>query len=158
MNGTVFADTSGFFAVSAAENERHEPALAFLSRASRLVTTRFVVLETISLITKRISPLDARLWHEKFVGSRAVEVREFDEELYGKAERFWRKRPDKTWDLIDCYSFGVMHRERIEQALTLDRHFRQAGFTARRSRNQRCSGASAKRRGRDALHRSAATT
>ena len=39
-------------------------------------------------------------------------------------------RPDKDWSLIDCISFVVMEEEGIQEALTADQHFEQAGFTA----------------------------
>lgn len=123
-----FADTSGFYAISAKENVRHEMAIAWLTSASKLITTRFIVLETVSLITKRISSLDARVWYKKFIESRTVEVREFDFHVYAEAERLWKTHSDKTWDLIDCYSFCLMHLENLTEALTFDRHFQQAGF------------------------------
>lgn len=40
------------------------------------------------------------------------------------------ERPDKDWSLIDCMSFVVMEDMAIEEALTTDRHFEQAGFRA----------------------------
>lgn len=39
-------------------------------------------------------------------------------------------RPDKDWGLTDCVSFELMRREGLQEALTADAHFRQAGFTA----------------------------
>lgn len=42
----------------------------------------------------------------------------------------YRARPDKDWSLTDCISFELMKREGIAEALTADKHFRQAGFTA----------------------------
>jgi predicted nucleic acid-binding protein len=39
-------------------------------------------------------------------------------------------RPDKDWSLTDCISFVVMENQDITEALTADRHFVQAGFTA----------------------------
>ena len=40
------------------------------------------------------------------------------------------KRPDKQWSLTDCIAFVVMTRRGIQDALTADHHFEQAGFTA----------------------------
>ena len=39
-------------------------------------------------------------------------------------------RSDKDLALTDCISFVVMEDEGITEALTADRHFEQAGFTA----------------------------
>ena len=36
---------------------------------------------------------------------------------------------DKDWDWIDCTSFELMERRGIREALSLDHHFNQAGFT-----------------------------
>ena len=44
--------------------------------------------------------------------------------------QFYRFRRDKDWPLTDCISFVVMEDEGIRAALTGDRHFEQAGFTA----------------------------
>ena len=40
------------------------------------------------------------------------------------------RRADKNWSLTDCISFVVMEEEGIQEALTIDRHFEQAGFKA----------------------------
>ena len=42
----------------------------------------------------------------------------------------YAERPDKDWSLTDCISFVVMRKMDITEALTGDRHFEQAGFTA----------------------------
>ena len=42
----------------------------------------------------------------------------------------YAERPDKDWSLTDCISFVVMRTMDITEALTGDRHFEQAGFTA----------------------------
>jgi len=40
------------------------------------------------------------------------------------------RREDKNWSLTDCMSFVVMEDEDIEDVLTADHHFEQAGFVA----------------------------
>ncbi len=40
----------------------------------------------------------------------------------------FERRIDKEWGLTDCYSFVVMKKFDIKQALTTDKHLEQAGF------------------------------
>jgi uncharacterized protein len=37
--------------------------------------------------------------------------------------------PSKEWSLVDCISFDIMQKSRINQALSADHHFEQAGFS-----------------------------
>jgi len=39
-------------------------------------------------------------------------------------------RRDKAWSLTDCISFVIMWRDGLDEALTSDHHFEQAGFRA----------------------------
>jgi hypothetical protein len=50
--------------------------------------------------------------------------------LFQRGLRLYDERPDKEWTLTDCISFVVMADEEIEEALTGDHHFEQAGFRA----------------------------
>jgi hypothetical protein len=58
-----------------------------------------------------------------------VTVVNADRALFEAGLDLYDKRPDKDWSLTDCISFLVMQRDQIDQALTADRHFRQAGFS-----------------------------
>ena len=49
---------------------------------------------------------------------------------FNKAFEFYKKRSDKTWGMIDCFSFIVMDEFGVKQVLTFDEHFRQAGYIA----------------------------
>ena len=55
---------------------------------------------------------------------------EADREFFDRALELYRQRSDKDWTLTDCGSFVVMRERRLTAALTADRHFEQAGFTA----------------------------
>ena len=50
--------------------------------------------------------------------------------LYRRGLALYDARADKEWSLTDCISFVVMGDEGLAEALTGDRHFEQAGFTA----------------------------
>jgi predicted nucleic acid-binding protein len=53
-----------------------------------------------------------------------------DAGLINRGLQLFQSRPDKDWGLIDCISFLVMQECGLEEALTSDEHFEQAGFVA----------------------------
>ena len=48
---------------------------------------------------------------------------------FWNAVDFYNARPDQEWGLVDCASFQLMQANSIQDALTNDHHFTQAGFT-----------------------------
>ena len=61
--------------------------------------------------------------------SPKVEVVPVNAELRDAGWQRCRRYADKDWDWIDCVSFELMDRWGVREALSLDRHFAQAGFT-----------------------------
>jgi predicted nucleic acid-binding protein len=59
-----------------------------------------------------------------------VRIVPLQELLWQRGYALYRKRLDKGWSLTDCISFLVMQEAGINDALTADEHFRQAGFHA----------------------------
>jgi predicted nucleic acid-binding protein len=59
-----------------------------------------------------------------------IEVVPFLPEWVNPAISLYGKRPDKDWSLTDCLSFIVMNHRDLAAALTTDRHFEQANYTA----------------------------
>ena len=62
--------------------------------------------------------------------SKTVRIIGADDALFWRGLEFYERRSDKEWSLTDCISFVVMSEEGLTEALTADRHFQQAGFTA----------------------------
>jgi predicted nucleic acid-binding protein len=60
----------------------------------------------------------------------SVLVVAFSPELVQRATHLYAQRQDKGWSVTDCLSFIVMQDFDISEALTADRHFEQAGFSA----------------------------
>jgi predicted nucleic acid-binding protein len=50
--------------------------------------------------------------------------------LFDEGLGLYEKRPDKSWSMTDCMSFVTMREHGLDEALTADRHFVQAGFRA----------------------------
>ena len=62
--------------------------------------------------------------------SSNVRMVTLSDELVRRGLDLYRSRRDMEWSLTDCISFVVMAAEGLAEALTGDRHFEQAGFTA----------------------------
>ncbi len=133
-DSSVFLDTAYAIALSAPNDEHHARAVQLAAQLesgpARLITTRAVSLEIGNALAKQrhrqaaVELLDA-LEHDP-----NVEIIPLSEELYGRAYRLFRERPDKEWGITDCISFVVMQEHGLTVALTTDEHFQQAGFRA----------------------------
>jgi len=128
----LFVDTAGWMACADESEPAHHRALhsrdAALESGSVLVTTDYVIDETLTLIRVRLTLAAAEAWWAQVEGSSRLRW-----EWIGiaRAERardvFFRHR-DKSYSFTDCTSFVVMKELKLKQALTTDRHFRQMGF------------------------------
>ena len=67
---------------------------------------------------------------DEFLSSDEIEIIRLDEPLFDKAFKIYKTHADKSWGLVDCISFVVMKEHSMEDALTCDKHFVQAGFRA----------------------------
>lgn len=125
---TVFADTFYFIAQFNPADEAHVRAKAFTdSFDGQLITTEWVLVEVgdaFSRLPNRIRFVNFYQLLQRTSGIAIVPV-----ELAGGFQLF-ANRPDKEWSLTDCLSFVAMQAAGINEALTGDRHFEQAGFVA----------------------------
>lgn len=124
----VFADTSYFIAIIAANDALHERARALAALQLELVTTAWVMTELAAylaeppnreLFTRLLAPVRAS---PLFVPAHS--------DLFDRGADLYAQRLDKSWSLVDCMSFVVMRQQNLTEALTGDHHFEQAGFKA----------------------------
>ena len=69
-------------------------------------------------------------FYQVLKAEKRVRVLPPDAAYWERGLRLYFERSDKEWSLTDCISFTVMHEEGLTEALTGDRHFEQAGFSA----------------------------
>jgi uncharacterized protein len=129
----LFLDASGWLSALDRRETRHADAIAAyqlaLTSRHRIVTTNLVVAEVHVLLMRRGGTRFALRFFETTMEDPALEVVHSDRELEAAAaDRWLRRYQDHDISLADAVSFEVMRRERIERALTLDRHFAAAGF------------------------------
>ncbi|ACB52197.1 hypothetical protein cce_2849 [Crocosphaera subtropica ATCC 51142] len=65
---------------------------------------------------------------QKLLTSNKIQLIHVDEDLFFQGWDVFEKYEDKSYSLTDCISFVVMHKLDINEVLTFDNHFRQAGF------------------------------
>lgn len=127
----VLVDTSALFALLDADDQYHSEAKQILQslaqQSAELITTNYVVLETIALLqnrlglqavedfVQRLKPLLTIIW--------------VDEETHQKAESLLLAKRRRRVSLVDCVSFTVMREFGIAVAFASDQHFVTEGFS-----------------------------
>lgn len=95
-----------------------------------LITTAWVLTELADGMANERSREACAKFIEYLRQDEEMVIIEANAELYWRGFELYRRRPDKEWSLTDCISFVVMGDQQLTEALTGDRHFQQAGFTA----------------------------
>ena len=126
----VFGDTSFYLALLDERDTLHERALAE-SRVNRpMLTTEFIILELGNACGRSEDHADFLAVLAGIRASSRSTVIPLDSRLLQPGLDLFADRPDKDWSLTDCTSFVVMRDSDIQDALTADHHFVQAGFKA----------------------------
>ena len=128
----LFVDTAGWMACADAGDPAHAPACAArdsaLEQGTLLVTTDYVLDETLTLLRMRLGLPAAKAWWAQVEGSSRVRWEWVGLERAERARKAFFRFRDKSYSFTDCTSLVVMQELRLKQALTTDRHFHQMGF------------------------------
>jgi uncharacterized protein len=125
----TFADTFYFLAILNPRDQAHHLAQEAVQKLEgRLVTTDYVLIEVADAMSRpQDRPRFLKLM-EALAGDPDVDIVAGNSQLLSQGVDLFRNRPDKNWPLTDCLSFIVMGQRGMNDALTGDEHFRQAGF------------------------------
>lgn len=128
----LFVDTAGWMACGDANDPDHARACKsrddWLRGGGVLVSSDFVLDETLTLIRIRLGIDAAERWWQQVQGSHRLVWEWVDATRVDKAQTWFLRWRDKDFSFTDCTSFVIMQERRIRQALTTDRHFALAGF------------------------------
>jgi hypothetical protein len=128
----LFVDTAGWMACADGADPAHRPACAArdaaLEQASMLVTTDYVIDETLTLLRKRLGLSAAEAWWDQVDGSARLRWEWIGPTRAEKARRVFFRYRDKEYSFTDCTSLVVMQELKLRLALTTDEHFRQMGY------------------------------
>jgi len=128
----VFVDTAGWMACADGADPAHVRSCAArdaaLEAGQTLVTTDFVVDETLTLIRFRLGVPAADTWWQQVDRSPRLRWERVDSERFEHARQLFFEYRDKDFSFTDCTSFVIMGELRLTHAITTDRHFRRMGF------------------------------
>lgn len=127
----VFLDSGFVIALEDKHDQYHAQAVSQWDKLTeKVVTTSYIVNEVVTAFNIRNLHDKAVEIGEILVYSSDVTFIQVDDALFFEAWEYFKKHHDKTYSFTDCVSFVVMKQLDIQDALTFDNHFKQAGFTA----------------------------
>ncbi len=126
----VFADTSALFALLVRDDLMHirakENFAYFARHGVQLLTSSFVLVETVALLQRRIGLAPVHDFNAKILP--LLEVIWIDAEWHGRAMQRLLAENRRDLSLVDCVSFEIMEAREIKEAFAFDRHFEENDF------------------------------
>jgi uncharacterized protein len=130
MSGSVFLDTSYLLALVRKNDQHHQTAVKGAAWYSGpYATTSLVLVELANCLAAPACRKIAVDVIEKLKADTRTNIVEFDSQYFTETFDLFRKRMDKDWGFVDCFSFLVMEQYGIDTSLCFDIHFKQAGFS-----------------------------
>ncbi len=124
----IFVDTGAWFAATVPSDPDHAAASRWLAANTEpLLTTDYIVDETLTLLRARGERRRALLVGEQFMSGGLVELYRLTEDDIARAWETFQRFDDKDWSFTDCTSKVVIEHFSIRQAFAFDHHFKQFG-------------------------------
>ena len=124
----TFVDTGVWYASVVPTDPRHTDVISWLrANNASLLTSDYIVDETLTLLRARGERTRALLLGEGFFNARLAEIYTLDETDVALAWEVFKRFDDKDWSFTDCASKAVIERLGIQQAFAFDHHFEQFG-------------------------------
>lgn len=128
MSRFAFVDTGAWFAAVVPWDANHAAAATWFERNERpLITTDYIVDETLTLLRSRGEGQRAITLGERFFGGHVATVHRLSSDEIEAAWVVFRRFRDKEWSFTDCTSRVVIEELSCAVAVAFDDHFRQFG-------------------------------
>lgn len=126
---SVYVDTSAWFALASATDEEHQAAREIyedlVDRNEELITTSYVLAETMGLIQRRLGWRPLELFAE---ATRTLDVVWIDDVWHQEAETILLSRRRRDITIVDAAGFVVMRRLDLRAAFAFDDDFTREGL------------------------------
>ena len=130
-NSKIYVDTSAFYALIDRSDRYHVQASSLwptlLEDDVALITSNYVVWETVGLLKKRIGFAAANLWCKDILG--VLDVFWVNANTHHRAYQLWLNLGRRGLSLVDCVSFVTMYQHEIEKVFCFKPHFLEHGFS-----------------------------
>ncbi len=131
----IFADTNHnhWAALQVNRDRLHRYAVKAMSELpanSHIATSDLVLIEFLAHFCQsgKLARLAAIATWKDIRSGGGIFVVPVSPELVNRAGELYERASDKAWSLTDCSSFLIMRDRKIQDALSADHHFVQAGF------------------------------
>ena len=126
----VFVDTGGWMACADRSDPAHLTCMAArdaaLEAGRTLITTDFVVDETLTLIRFRLGLAAANAWWQQIDGSVRLRWERIENDRFERARNLFFQYRDKDLSFTNCTSFAIMRELRLSTVISSDDQRRQA--------------------------------
>lgn len=126
----VFADTSALFGLMTRDDRVHGEATRafhYLSQQqAMLVSSSYVLVETIALLQNRLGLAAVQDFHARFLP--LLEIIWVDERWHQRAMQRLLSSQRRQLSLVDCLSFEIIEIKKLDYAFAFDEHFQQEGI------------------------------
>lgn len=128
---STYVDTSAFMSIANSNDDRHQSAVKtwsrFLDEGEILVTSNYVVVETVALLHSRHGTPAVRRFTEDLLSVVLIEW--VDAQIHtGALSAVLASSGKQSPSLVDCVSFEIINRSRIDTVFAYDRRFQDRGF------------------------------
>lgn len=126
----VFVDTSAFLAIVDTDERNHHAASRLWEHLVHdnveLICTNYVLVETFALVQRRLGMSVVSIFQERVVP--LLDAIWIDESLHetGLAALLIANR--RRLSLVDCISFEVVRKYKVDTVFAFDKHFEEQGF------------------------------
>ena len=129
----IFVDTGAFVALVDSDDRNHGRAKRFArglpKKGRSLVTSTYVIDESITLIRLKVSHAAAVGFGDRLFRARWCRIVDVDEPLRHAAWDVFVRYEDQVFSFTDCTSFALMRSMGLTEAFAFDGDFGAAGFT-----------------------------
>ncbi len=124
----IFVDIGAWFAATIPRSVHHVEAQSWMQeRTSPLITTDYIIDETLTLMRARREPEQALQFGRRIFSGEICTIEYVTTDDIQAAWRLFEQYADKQWSFTDCTTKVVMERLDIKTAFAFDQHFRQFG-------------------------------